>query len=373
MGREIVRAVANWSRWLYGRYVAIEDIDAKLLDRYLARRAHARTSNRADRLALHKMLTWLQEVGVVRTPSHALARSQCQIVRDDFEQAMLRQRGLSTKTLQLYLPHVSQFLAERFGEGPVRLNTLVAEDVTAFVRRCSHTLCHSSVQQLVTALRAFLRHLRHTGQISIDLAACVPTVATWSFSTLPKGLLPSQVEQILAQCERDTSKGRRDYAILLLLARLGLRAGEVVALTLDDVDWEEGYLSVRSKGGRWTRLPIPNDVGKAMTDYLMNGRPPCKDRHVFVRQQAPHRGLSASTSVSALVRSALLRAGVESARKGAHLFRHSLATDMLRKGSSLREIGEVLRHRSPDTTQLYAKVDLPSLERLALPWPGGEQ
>ncbi|MBK7423453.1 MAG: tyrosine-type recombinase/integrase, partial [Propionivibrio sp.] len=159
----------------------------------------------------------------------------------------------------------------------------------------------------------------------------------------------------------------------LLLARLGLRAGEVVALTLDDINWEEGYLTVRSKGGRWTRLPIPNDVGKAMSDYLANGRPSCKERHVFICQHAPLRGLSASTCVSALVRSALLRSGIESARKGAHLFRHSLATDMLRKGASLREIGEVLRHRSPDTTQLYAKVDLPSLESLALPWPRGEQ
>jgi site-specific recombinase XerD len=372
-GRGAVRAVANWSRWLYGRNVASADVDAGLLDRYLAHGVRAGTSNRDDRPALRKMLTWLQKTGVVRATSPPLVLSQCEIVRDEFEQAMLQQRGLSTKTLKIYLPYVSQFLAERFGEESVRLDTLVAEDVTGFVQRSSQRLGHCSVQQLVTALRAFLRHLRRAGAISIDLAACVPAVATWSFSTLPKCLLPGQVEQILDHCELDTSKGRRDYAILLLLARLGLRAGEVVALTLDDIDWEEGHLTVRSKGGRWTRLPIPNDVGKAMADYLANGRPPCKDRHVFVRQHAPRRGLSASTCVSALVRSALLRSGVESACKGAHLFRHSLATDMLRKGSSLREIGEVLRHRSPDTTQLYAKVDLPSLESLALPWPGGEQ
>jgi integrase len=190
---------------------------------------------------------------------------------------------------------------------------------------------------------------------------------------LPKCLLPGQVEQILDHCEHGTSKGRRDYAILLLLARLGLRAGEVVALTLDDVDWEEGHLTVRSKGGRWTRLPIPVDVGKAISDYLTNGRPSCADRHVFIRERAPRRGFPASTRISALVRSAVIRSGIESARKGAHLFRHSLATEMLRKDASLREIGEVLRHRSPDTTQLYAKVDLRSLECLALPWPKGEQ
>ena len=167
--------------------------------------------------------------------------------------------------------------------------------------------------------------------------------------------------------------GRRNYAMLLLLARLGLRAGEVAALTLDDIDWENGCVTVRSKGGRWTRLPIPYDVGKAISDYLANGRPSSTDRRVFIRGHAPRTGFSASTCVSAVVRSVLIRSGIESARKGAHLFRHSLATEMLRRDASLREIGEVLRHRSPDTTRLYAKVDLPSLERLALPWPGGER
>lgn len=372
-GRGAVRAVANWSRWLYERHVASRDVDAELLDQYLAFGARAGTADQDERRALHKMLTWLQKTGVVRATSPPPALSQREIVRDEFGQYMLLQRGLSSTTLRVYLPYISQFLAERFGEESIRLETLVAADVTGFVQRNSHSLGHSSVQHLVTALRAFLRHLRHTGKISIDLAACVPSVANWSFSTLPKCLLPGQVEQVLDHCEHGTSKGRRDYAILLLLARLGLRAGEVAALTLDDVDWEEGHLTVRSKGGRWTRLPIPEDVGKAISDYLANGRPSCTDRHVFIRELAPRTGFSASTCISAVVRSALLRSGIESARKGAHLFRHSLATEMLRKGSSLREIGEVLRHRSPDTTQLYAKVDLPSLECLALPWPGGVQ
>ncbi len=372
-GRGAVRAVANWSRWLYGRRVASRDVDAELLDQYLACGARARTAGQDERRALHKMLTWLQKTGVVRATSSPPVLSQREIVRDEFGQYMLLQRGLSSNTLRVYLPYISQFLAERFGEESIRLETLVAADVTGFVQRNSHRLGHSSVQHLVTALRAFLRHLRHTGKISIDLAACVPSVANWSFSTLPKCLLPGQVEQVLDHCEHGTSKGRRDYAILLLLARLGLRAGEVAALTLDDVDWEEGHLTVRSKGGRWTRLPIPEDVGKAISEYLSNGRPPCTDRHVFIRELAPRTGFSASTCISAVVRSALLRSGIESVRKGAHLFRHSLATEMLRKGSSLREIGEVLRHRGLDTTQLYAKVDLASLECLALPWPGGVQ
>jgi site-specific recombinase XerD len=372
-GQTFVRAVANWSRWLHGRCVTSEDIDAELLDRYFTYGVRAGTVGQDDRRGLQKMLAWLQKTGVVPATSPAAPLGQYEIVRDDFEQYMLQQRGLSPTTLRLYLPYISQFLVERFGEGTIRLETLVAQDVTGFVQRRSRIVGHSSVQHLVTALRAFLRYLRHTGRISIDLAACVPSVANWSFSTLPKSLLPGQVEQILDRCERATSIGRRDYAILLLLARLGLRAGEVAALTLDDIDWEQGHITVRSKGGRWTRLPIPHDVGKAISDYLTNGRPSCTDRRVFIRGHAPRTGFSASTSVSAVVRSALLGSGIESARKGAHLFRHSLATEMLRRDASLREIGEVLRHRSQDTTWLYAKVDLPSLERLALPWPGGEQ
>lgn len=372
-GQTSVRAVANWSRWLQGRHVAAGDIDANLLDRYFLWGARAGTIGQDDRRALQKMLAWLQKTGVVPPICPSSPVSQHETILDDFEHYMLQQRGLSPATLRLHLPYISLFLRWRFGEGTIRLETLVAHDITAFVQRNSGNLGQSSVHHLVTALRAFLRYLRHTGKISIDLAACVPSVASWSFSTLPKGLLPAQVEQVLDNCDRGTSIGRRNYAMLLLLARLGLRAGEVAALTLDDIDWEQGHVTVRSKGGRWTKLPIPHDVGKAISDYLINGRPSCTDRRVFIRGLAPRRGFSASTCVSAVVRSALIRSGIESARKGAHLFRHSLATEMLRRDASLREIGEVLRHRSPDTTRLYAKVDLPSLQRLALPWPGGEQ
>jgi len=255
----------------------------------------ARTVGQDDRRALQKMLAWLQKIGVVPATCFSSPVSQRKTVVDDFEQYMLRQRGLSPTTLKVYLPYISLFLRQRFGEGTIELETLVAHDIIAFVQRNSRSLGQSSVQHLVTALRAFLRYLRHTGKISIDFAACVPSVANWSFSTLPKGLLPTQVEQILDNCERATSIGRRNYAMLLLLARLGLRAGEVAALTLDDIDWEQGHITVRSKGGRWTRLPIPQDVGKAISDYLSNGRPLCTDRRVFIRGHAPRTGFSAST------------------------------------------------------------------------------
>ena len=159
-------------------------------------------------------------------------------------------------------------------------------------------------------------------------------------------------------------------AILLLLARLGLRAGEVVALTLDDIDWSAGHFTLRGKGGRWAQLPLPLEVGEAIADYLQNGRPRSASRRLFICQRAPHRGFADSSGISTLVKRALARAGIDSPRKGAHLFRHTLATEMLRRGASLTEIGELLRHQHPSTTTVYAKVNLPALRRMAQPWPG---
>lgn len=243
--------------------------------------------------------------------------------------------------------------------------------MTDFVQHHAHKLSPGRAQLLVTALRSFLRYLQHQGTITADLAVCVPTVARWSFASLPKFLPAGSVEKVLDRSDRQSLIGRRDYAILLLLARLGLRACEVVALNLEDIDWENARITIRAKGGRWNQLPLPADVGEALASYLRHGRPCCSCRRVFIRSKAPQAGFTGSQSICALVRSALNRAGVESVRKGSHLFRHSLATSMIRKGASLDEIGELLRHRSPNTTAIYAKVDLPALRSLALPWQGG--
>ena len=180
------------------------------------------------------------------------------------------------------------------------------------------------------------------------------------------------VECLLHSCDRQTAKGQRDYAILLLLARLGLRAGEVVALTLDDLAWEAGELLVRGKGTRQDRLPLPHEVGEALVTYICEGRPPSPTRQVCIRARAPHRGFANSQGISTIVSRALDRAGLEPALKGAHLLRHSLATTLLQNGASLVEIGELLRHQHIETTRIYAKVDQPALRALALPWPGGE-
>jgi site-specific recombinase XerD len=289
----------------------------------------------------------------------------------EFGSYLTQQRRLSEATLKNYLPFIHRFLCDRFKSRHIDPSRIQASDIIGFVQRQAHRLIPKRAKTLVTALRSFLRYLQHQGQIATDLAACVPTVPAWSLTTLPKFLPPGAVRKVLRQCDRQTAVGRRDYAILLLLAQLGLRAGEVVALNLDDIDWVAGMITVHGKGRRSAQLPLPNDVGKAMAAYLKRDRPHCSSRRVFIRQNAPLTGFANSIALSTLVMRYLRKAGIDSARKGAHLFRHTLATNLLRQGCSLDEIGELLRHRSPDTTAIYAKVDLEALRGLALPWPGG--
>jgi site-specific recombinase XerD len=222
-------------------------------------------------------------------------------------------------------------------------------------------------------LRSFLQYGRFHGEIVLDLHTCVPTVANWSMAGIPKTISLAQVHSLLGHCDRQSATGRRDYAMLLLISRLGLRASEVVELTLDDIDWTEGVIRIRGPAQRVDCLPLPADVGAALVNYLRHGRPACASRNVFIRSRAPHRALLGPSAVSCIVFRGLRRAGIDSPTKGAHLLRHSLATQMLGGGASLSEIAKILRHRNPQTTTIYAKVDLVSLHTLALPWPGGVQ
>ena len=223
---------------------------------------------------------------------------------------------------------------------------------------------------MTSALRSFLQYLRYCDGNLPDLASCVPTVATWSMTSLPCAISAEQVEQLLAGIDRRSAQGRRDYAILLLLARLGLRASEVAFLELKDINWNTGTLHARTKGGKRTAFPLSQAIGEAIADYLRHGGPRSDSRRVFLRARAPNSGFRYGGSVGCVVRSALRRTGVSAPNGGTHQFRHGLATEMMRQGASLDMIGEVLGHRHPDTTRIYARVDLEALRSLALPWPG---
>ena len=295
-----------------------------------------------------------------------------ELLAQDFASHLRQDQALSAATIAYYVPFARQLLTERFGRRDVDLGDLCAADVLGFVQRHARAL-PSRAKMMTTALRSFLRYARYRGDINIDLAAAVPAVANWAMTSIPRAIAPDHVRRVLAHCNRHTSVGRRDFAILMLLARLGLRSGEVVALTLEDIDWEVGHLRVCGKGRRECLVPLPADVGEAIAAYLQQGRPPSATRRLFLRTHAPFRGLGRSNPLGPIVKRAFARAGIDSPRNGAHQFRHGLATQMLKRGASLLEIGEVLRHRSPEITAIYTKVDLISLRELALPWPGGVQ
>jgi site-specific recombinase XerD len=369
--RQQIVVIADFSRWLKQKHIDIRALDSRVMDRFLRLRRRQQRVRRGDPKALKRLLTMLFQTGVVKQHQQPVEDNAQSRVTNEFRRYLFQERGLSPSTLHNYIPVIEQFLSERFHNRAPNFAMLRAPDVTGFVMRHAHQLSPGRAKLMVTALRSFFRYLRHRGGMSTDLTGCVPTVPNWSLSTLPKFLPAADVERLLQCCDRKTSVGRRNHAILLLLARLGVRAGEVVGLNLDDIDWNTSQITVRGKGGRSAQLPLAADVGAALAAYLRHDRPRSATRRVFLRHRAPFVGVANSSTISSLVRRALKHAGVESAHTGAHVLRHSLATSLLRQGGSLDEIGDLLRHQSPNTTAIYAKVDVTTLHTLALPWPGG--
>ena len=369
--REHLCLIASLNRWLARRDRGLRDLNEQVVAGFLTRHLCRRKNWCGALPAMHRLLGLLRKAGVT-PPAKVIAPTPAQRLVERYRQFLLDERGCVEGTVEHYARHAGRFLARRFGAGRVGLATLQACEVTEFVQCSARDHNLSKTQKVVTALRSFLRYLHYCGRLPRDLSSAVPAVAHWRLTGLPKHLPAEAVQRVLESCEQSSTVGRRNYAILLLLARLGLRAGETVSLRLEDIDWDNAHLLIRSKKGRGlARLPLPADVGQAIARYLKEGRPCCACRNVFVRAAAPHVPLCGSAVISRIVREAIEKAGVSAPRTGAHVFRHSLATAMLRRGASLEEIGQVLRHQDPDTTAIYAKVDLDALRPLALPWPGG--
>ena len=369
--RQQIVVIADFSRWLKRKQIDVQTLHGEVVDRFLRLRRRPQRVRRGDPKALQRLLVMLRQTGVVKPDKPPVADNARSRITSAFRRYLLQECGRSPATLLNYVPVIEEFLSERFHDRTPNLAMLRAADVTGFVMRHARHLSPVRAKLMATALRSFFRYLRHRGAIATDLAGCVPTVPNWSLSTLPRFLPAATVERILERCDRKTSVGRRNHAILLLLARLGVRAGEVVGLSLDDIDWSTAQITIRGKGGKSAQLPLAADVGAALAAYLRHDRPRSVTRSVFLRHRAPVVGFGNSSTISSLVRRALKHAGVESAHTGAHVLRHSLATSLLRQGGSLDEIGELLRHQSPNTTAIYAKVDVTALHTLALPWPGG--
>ena len=368
-----VHLAACFSAWLGNQGIRLGNISSDHPAQYLRYRARRVRPQGADRAALKHLIEFLCGQGVIPPQKALPARELIPVERcaQAFEQYLREERALATETIIYYVPFIRSFLKDRFGSGTVKLSRLRAGDVVGFVQRQAPHLHTKRAKLLTTALRSFLQYARYRGEITVDLAAAVPVVANWSMTSLPRAIEADQVRQLLASINRRTTMGCRDYAILLLLARLGLRASQVAFLELDDIDWNLGRLNVRGKSGPRSGLPLPTEVGKAIAVYLRRGRPASASRRVFLRMKAPICGFDGVCGIGSIVRHSLKRAGIKAATQGAHQFRHGLATEMLRQGASLNEIGQVLGHRHPQTTSIYTKVDINALRTLALPWPGG--
>lgn len=363
--------VEKLSRWLHRRQFGVNDLDEQITSQFLKYRRRSHSLRNGDATTLQLLIEHLRETCVIPSPASQVDDSELDYIESDFGQYLTHERRVKQLTMNNYLYLVRHFLIDHFGKGRIVLNELCPKDINRFILGYVRTASVGRAKLMVTALRTFFRYLQLRGEIVVNLAAAVPTVANWRLATVPKWIPSEQVERLLKSCDRSTKTGQRDYAVLLLLARLGLRSADIVAMSLEDIDWEAGELKVRGKGSHQDRLPLPQDVGEALVSYL-HGRPYCSTRRIFVRMKAPLRAFLGSSTIYSLVRRAFDRAGLKPVQRGPYILRHSLATEMLRKGASLSEIGEILRHRHPETTQIYAKVDLNALRKLAEPWPGGE-
>ncbi|WP_432978904.1 tyrosine-type recombinase/integrase [Dactylosporangium sp. CA-233914] len=333
--------------------------------RYVQVRAASGYRAFRSRRSLDPLLCYLGGVGAAPDePPIVLTTADALVER--FRTYLLSERGLKPNVAAFYVASVRPFVSTVVIGDAVDVASLSARTVIAFLSHLTRSLAPKTVQGRASALRSLLRFWFLDGVTDTDVSACVPKVAHRQ-SGLPRGLPADQVAALLASCDTGTANGLRDRAILTMLVRMGLRAGEIAALALQDVDWRQGEVTVRGKGGRRDRLPLPADVGRVLVDYLEAGRPSgALERCVFVRVKAPHRGLT-NTGVTQVVNAAAHRAGLGTIY--AHRLRHSAATTMLAAGAPLAEIGQVLRHRSVLTTALYAKVDIEALRCLAMPWP----
>jgi site-specific recombinase XerD len=360
----------RFSRWLHQHGMGVKDVTLTVGERFL----HDCPSRRSgDLTTLKHFLSWMCSQEFI--PPQALQaheKSEVQTLIEEYSSYLLAERGLASTSVEVYVAPTRRFLERTCPAGRRDLKALAAADIRAFVTHQAKKYRTSKAASLLAvAIRSLLRFAHYRAYTDRSLAVAVPAVAHWSMAQIPRALPLKAVRRVLSQSKRrHTPGGLRDQAILLLLARLGLRAREVMLLELDDVDWANGCIYVCGKGRQERPLPLPHDVGQAIATYLRESRPASHCRRVFLRTREPWCGLATHDAISMVVRRALRRAGIRSATYGAHQFRHSLATDMLRRGASLTEIGQVLRHRDPNTTRIYAKVDLKSLREVALPWPG---
>lgn len=369
--RRHIRAAEHVVRWATRSDLSVSELDDRALKRFGNHLKRCRCgrycrcnpleiSNGARLFVKHS-----KGIELAVRQTSALTNSRLALL-ESFCRWMREHRCTSELTLYNYSLPLRDLL-RRFGNDPSKLD---AKRLRDFVLTQNRSVGWATAKRCTTALRMFLRFLIAEGRCRAGLLGAIPALAHWRLSSLPRYLTPDAVQSIIASCAVPSPVGKRDRAILLLLARLGLRAGDIVRMRLEDIDWKDAWISVSGKGRRETRLPLTQEVGDAIALYLREGRPQSDRDTLFLRSRAPFRGLRSHAAVSVVVATAIRRSGIKRPGRGAaHLLRHSVASSMLRQGASLQEISALLRHRSIDTTQIYAKIDVTSLQQVAQPWP----
>jgi site-specific recombinase XerD len=370
------RSVAHFSHWFARQRADLADFSEDLIDRFL--HSHLPTCRCAPRCvrsrntvnaALVLLLGMLRDNGQCIQP---LSKVPDAIEKElaDFDRYLIEVRGVSVTTRAPRLRHLRDFLIDHFGTRTVNLSTLTAADITRFMRRYTADWAPASVKAAGISLRSYFSFKASRGVPTMTLIAALPRIAQWRLATLPQVLSAQEIERLLHAFDRTYTTGRRDYAIARCLLDLGLRRSEVARLELDDVDWKAATLRIHAKGTRIDVLPLPAATGAAIAEYLQRGRPQTTRREIFVRHRPPLNAAADPDIVRNAVRYAAKRCGLEQRIRGTHILRHTVAGRLVQGGAPFKQIADLLRHRSLDTTTIYAKVDLPALQRVALPWAG---
>jgi integrase/recombinase XerD len=369
--RRHIRSAEHIVRWASRNNLSASKLDDRALKRFSDHLKRCRCgrycrSNRVEILAGARLfLSHSQGLDIPAIRLHSPTDST-PVLLQSFCQWMRERRGTSERTLYNYGLPIRE-LIRRLGEDPSKFD---AQRLRKFVLNQSRHTGWTVAKRCTTALRMFLRFLIAEGRCRAGLLGAIPTLAHWRLSSLPRYLPPEAVERVIDSCDVSSPVGKRDRAVLLLLARLGLRAGDIVQMLLQDIDWKGAWIHVSGKNRRQTRLPLTQEVGDAIVSYVQKGRPRSHTETLFLRSRAPFRGLRDHAAVSMIVATAFRRAGIKRPGRGAaHLLRHSVASSMLRQGASLQQIAALLRHRSVETTQIYAKIDVTALQQIAQPWP----
>ncbi|MEA3482497.1 MAG: site-specific integrase [Pseudomonadota bacterium] len=364
--------ISKLSTWLQDHRLKLNEFNELRINEFIEyrKKTTANIVRKGDGRALQLLVEFLRNEEIIPKPEICPPENKSvEALMQEFACYLTEEKGLADSTVNREKDVVRQFLLKQFGQQTLCFQNLTQSSLLAYISNSRKHYSSKNTQLIASILRTFLHFLVVNGKIKSEFTRYIPSIPSYRAIHLPEFLTQNQVHQLLASCDQNTPSGCRNYAILLLLVRLGLRASEVLKLSLDDIDWEQGNIHIYGKREKLRVLPLPHEVGKAIATYLKKVRPNCSIRQLFIRSRAPLQGLRNSSNISSIVHRALLSAGLSPRHQGAHLLRYTAATESLRCGATLFEIGDLLGHCSMDTTALYTKVDIVRLKELAMPWP----